>query len=143
MNLLEWITEEFKEGVELFNDIKTITKNGATLTRDVSRLHKCSVGLISAQDAKDWYHICRLNCPVGTVIVPYTDDWESIYNDNLLLVKLELTKALLDERFNKSAKTLIDILERRSKDEWGKDPKQVKVEQNKETNNLTVTFDIV
>lgn len=136
MTLYEWVKDEFKDGVELFNDVRQITKNNVSLTRDVSRLHKCSVGLISAQDAKDWYHICRLNCPVGTVIVPYTDDWESIYNDNLLLVKLELTKALLDERFNKSAKTLIDILERRSKDEWGKDKKITEVKAESQGINL-------
>ena len=60
----------------------------------------------------------------------------------LLLVKATLTETLIDERNCKSAKTLLDILERRSKQEWAPDQKQLKVEQ-KEDKNLSITFDIV
>lgn len=140
--LYDWVKELFKDGVELFSDNKVIVKNGVTLNRDVTKLRKCSIGLISSSNAEDWYNICRLNCEVGTIIEPFDERWESLYNDMLLLVKATLTETLIDERNCKSAKTLLDILERRSKQEWAPDQKQLKVEQ-KEDKNLSITFDIV
>lgn len=142
MTLYEWTKELFKDGVELFSDNKIIVKNGVTLNRDVTKLRKCSIGLISSSNQEDWYNICRLNCEVGTIIEPFDERWESLYNDMLLLVKATLTETLIDERNCKSAKTLLDILERRSKQEWAPDQKQLKVEQ-KEDKNLSITFDIV
>ena len=121
MKLIDWVRNEFKDGVELFADTKQVTRNKATISRDCRRLRACSVGLISSKDAQEWYTVCRLNCEPGTIIEDFTNEWGTLYNENLTLVKLQLTQALLDERFNKSAKTLLDILERRSKDEWGKD----------------------
>ena len=140
--LYDWVKELFKDGVELFSDNKIIVKNGVTLNRDVTKLRKCSIGLISSSNPEDWYNICRLNCEVGTIIEPFDERWESLYNDMLLLVKATLTETLIDERNCKSAKTLLDILERRSKQEWAPDQKQLKVEQ-KEDRNLSITFDIV
>ena len=142
MTLYEWTKELFKDGVELFSDVKVITKNGVTLSRDVARLRKCSIGLISSATPEDWYNICRLNCEVGTVIEPFDERWVPLYNDMLLLVKATLTETLIDERNCKSAKTLLDILERRSKQEWAPESKQLKVEQN-DNKDLTITFDIV
>lgn len=121
MRLIEWTKEQFKNGIELFNDFRTIVKNGVTLNRDVTRLRKCSIGLISAATAEDWYNICRLNCEPGTIIEPFDDEWKDLYKDMLLLAKATLTETLIDERNCKSAKTLLDILERRSRDEWNKD----------------------
>lgn len=60
----------------------------------------------------------------------------------MILSKLSLTERLVTERHNKSAKTLLDILERRAKSEWGKDNQQLKIEQ-KEDKSLNITFDIV
>lgn len=142
MTIYEWTKELFKDGVELFSDNKIIVKNGVTLNRDVTKLRKCSIGLISSSNSEDWYNICRLNCEVGTIIEQFDERWESLYNDMLLLVKATLTETLIDERNCKSAKTLLDILERRSKQEWAPDQKQLKVEQ-KEDKNLSITFDIV
>lgn len=121
MKLIEWAKAQFKDGIELFSDTKVIVKNGVTLNRDVTRLRKCSIGLISAATAEDWYNICRLNCDVGTTIEPFDDEWKALYKDMLLLAKATLTETLIDERNCKSAKTLLDILERRSRDEWNKD----------------------
>lgn len=142
MNLYDWTKELFKDGVELFSDNKIIVKNGTTLNRDVTKLRKCSIGLISSSTPEDWYNICRLNCEVGTIIEPFDERWVSLYNDMLLLVKATLTETLIDERNCKSAKTLLDILERRSKQEWAPESKQLKVEQNADR-NLSITFDIV
>lgn len=140
--LYEWTKELFKDGIELFSDTKVIVKNGVSLNRDVTKLRKCSIGLISSATAEDWYNICRLNCDVGTIIEPFDERWNNLYKDMLLLVKATLTETLIDERNCKSAKTLLDILERRSKQEWAPDQKQLKVEQ-KEDKNLSITFDIV
>lgn len=140
--LYEWTKELFKDGIELFSDTKVIVKNGVSLNRDVTKLRKCSIGLISSATAEDWYNICRLNCDIGTIIEPFDERWNGLYKDMLLLVKATLTETLIDERNCKSAKTLLDILERRSKQEWGQDQKQLKVEQ-KEDKNLSITFDIV
>lgn len=142
MKLIEWTREQFKNGIELFNNSITVVKNGVTLNRDVTRLRKCSIGLISAATAEDWYNICRLNCDVGTTIEPFDDEWKALYKDMLLLAKATLTETLIDERNCKSAKTLLDILERRSKQEWAPDQKQLKVEQ-KEDNRLNITFGLM
>lgn len=143
MTLLQWTENIFKDGVELFEDERQITsKNGATLKRDCKRLKACSIGLISTNSAEEWYNICRLNCEPGTIIEPFDERWNQLYNDNLTLVKLKLTQALLEERFNKSAKTLLDILERRSKAEWGKDTKEKKVDLSTD-GPMKVTFSVI
>lgn len=144
--LYEWVKELFKDGVELFSDNKAIVKNGVTLNRDVTKLRKCSIGLISSSNAEDWYNICRLNCDVGTIIESFDERWETLYNDMLLLVKATLTETLIDERNCKSAKTLLDILERRSKQEWSKDKKvtEIKAESTDANNNspFNITFTV-
>lgn len=141
-NLYDWTVDQFKDGIELFADTRYITKNGTTLTRDVKRLRKCSIGLISASNAEDWYNICRLNCEVGTIIEPFDEKWVSLYNDMLLLVKNTLTATLIDERNCKSAKTLLDILERRSKAEWAKDTKVTEIKAESTDANNSSPFNI-
>lgn len=145
MTLFDWVKDLFKDGVELYSDVRIMTQNNVTLQRDCSKLHKCSIGLISADTPEAWYTVCRLNCPVGTIIEPFDECWNSLYNDLLILTKLSLTERLVTERHNKSAKTLLDILERRAKSEWGKpgkDNQLLKIEQ-KEDKSLNITFDIV
>ena len=145
--LYEWTKELFKDGIELFSDTKVIVKNGVSINRNVAKLRKCSIGLISAATAEDWYNICRLNCDVGTIIEPFDERWNDLYMDMLLLVKATLTETLIDERImeepnHKMADRYLNILERRDKNHWSKDQKQLKVEQ-KEDKNLSITFDIV
>lgn len=143
MKLIEWTKEQFKDGIELFSDTKLIVKKGVTLNRDVTKLRKCSIGLISAATAEDWYNICRLNCDVGTTIEPFDDEWKVLYKDMLLLAKATLTETLIDERNCKSAKTLLDILERRSRDEWNKD-KVTEITASTANNDvpLNITFKV-
>jgi hypothetical protein len=142
--LYDWTKELFKDGIELFSDTKSIVKNGVTLNRDVTKLRKCSIGLISSATAEDWYNICRLNCDVGTIIEPFDERWNDLYKDMLLLVKATLTETLLDERNCKSAKTLIDILERRSKQEWAPEQsKKTELTATSKDNNVIVTFTII
>lgn len=140
MTLYEWVKDLFKNGVELFNDSIQIDSKGVVLNRDTKKLKECSIGIISSKDSKEWYNVCRLNCPVGTVIEDYDSKWEELYNDVYTLVKLKLTQALIKERANKSARTFLDILERRSRDEWHKDTaqKEVKVESKSQDINIVI-----
>lgn len=140
MTLLEWVKDLFKNGVEIFNDTVQYTNNGITLTRDTKKLKECSIAIISSKDSKEWYNVCRLHCPVGTIIDDYNDEWSKLYDDILSLVKLKLTQTLINERANKSARTLLDILERRSREEWHKDstPKELKVESKSQDINITI-----
>lgn len=141
--LIKWTENIFKDGVELFEDEHLITKNGATIKRDCKRLKACSIGLISTNSAEEWYNICRLNCEPGTIIEPFDERWNSLYNDNLALVKLKLTQSLLEERFSKSAKTLLDILERRSKAEWGKESKMTAAVSDKDGKTVSLTYQVI
>lgn len=141
--LIKWTENIFKDGVELFEDERLITTNGTTLKRDCKRLKACSIGLISTSKAEEWYNICRLNCEPGTIIEPFDERWNSLYNDNLALVKLKLTQSLLEERFSKSAKTLLDILERRSKAEWGKESKMTAAVSDKDGKTVSLTYQVI
>ena len=142
MNLLEWTKDQFKNGPELFRDQIIITNDkGATITRNTERLRKMSLGLISCNTSEEWYNICRLVCEPGTIIESYTDDWKKLYEDYNLLVRNNLTLQLLQERREKSAKTLLEILERRDKSHWGADSKSIEVSsKNNNENVITVKF---
>ena len=139
MKLYDYVKDLFKDGPELWQDEKYITNSkGIQIKRDTKRLRDMSLGLVSSSNAEEWYRICRLNCVPGTVIEDYNDNWVELFNDNVALVRNELTKMLLRERGNKSAKTLFDILERRDKLHWGKDDS--KVAEIKKADGETITF---
>ena len=144
MTLYEWVKDLFKDGVELFNDEVFITNDkGITIKRNTKLLRELSLGIISSNDSKEWYRICRLNSPVGTIIEDYNEfEWSELYDDITALVRNRLTKELLKERGSKAAQTLLNILSKRDKVHWGEEQKQLKVEQ-KEDKSLNITFDIV
>lgn len=97
--LYEWTKDLFANGVEMFNVQQTYTKNGTTLTRDTTKLKKCSLGLITVSTAREWYDICRLNCDVGVIIEDYDEKlWKPLFDDMLLLARLALTEGLVKER---------------------------------------------
>jgi hypothetical protein len=143
MNLTDWVKDELKNGVELWIDEKIVTQNGAQLKRNVKRLREICLGIISSNSPEEWYRLCRLNAPVGTVIVPYDEAvWTELFNDTTALVRNELTKALLKERAAKSAQTLLSVLQKRDKEHWSDNvaKKEVNVKTNEGTN---VTFTVV
>ena len=144
MTLYEWVKDLFKDGVELFSDEIFITNDkGITIKRNTKMLRELSLGIISSNDSKEWYRICRLNSPVGTIIEDYNEsEWSELYDDITALVRNRLTKELLKERGSKAAQTLLNILSKRDKVHWGEEQKQLKVEQ-KEDKSLNITFDIV
>lgn len=120
MTLYEWVKDLFKDGVELFSDEVFITNDkGITLKRNTKLLRELSLGIISSNDSKEWYRICRLNCPVGTIIEDYNEfDWTNLYDDITALVRNRLTKELIKERSSKAAQTWLNILSRRDKEHW-------------------------
>lgn len=142
MTLYEWVKDIVKDGVELFADEITITNDkGVRITRNTKVLREISLGIISTNNSKEWYRLCRLNCPVGTIIEEYEDDkWNDLYEDTATLVRNRLTKELIKERNNKSATTLLSILERRDKDRWQKEQKQTSV---KATTNQGINLEFV
>lgn len=144
--LYDWTKEEIKNGPELLDDeIFVKSSKGATIRRDTRRLREISLGCVSANNAKEFYNVCRLNCPPGTVIEDYNEEkWNPLYEDMTLLCRNKLTRLLLDERSNKSAKTLFDILERRDKSHWAKEESKTSATAtiNKETNDIVVKFEV-
>jgi len=122
MTLYEWTKDTLKNGPELFRtEIVTTNDKGVIIKRDITRLREISLGIISSNTPEEWYRICRLNCPIGTTIEDYSDEWIELYNDTLALVRNSLTKSLLQERASKSAQTLFSILERRDREHWQKE----------------------
>lgn len=144
MTLIEWTKDALKDGVELWSDDKLVAApNGAVLKRDTKRLREICLGVISSNSAEEWYRICRLNSPVGTIIEPYDEaKWVELFNDTTALVRNDLTKCLLKERAAKSAQTLLGILQRRDKDHWSETAKEKKVDV-KADNGMNVTFTVV
>lgn len=140
MNLYDWVKDALKDGVELWSNDKLV--NG-TIKRDTRRLREICLGVISSNTAEEWYRICRLNAPVGTIITPYIDVWEDLFDDTTALVRNELTKCLLKERAAKSAQTLLGILERRDKQHWSKEQKETKVSATADGAAMNVTFSIM
>ena len=83
MTLLEWVKDVFKNNeVELFEDEKTIVKNVMTICRNVKNVHDLSLGIVTANDASEWYRCCRLHCPVGTIIEDFDPAvWNDLFDD--------------------------------------------------------------
>lgn len=127
MKLSKWLEENFKH-VTLYKQIGTLVVPEVNID--------LTVGLISTADKEEFKKLCFNFVPVGTIIDEIEDEW---YEVKLLAVRNYLTKRLLVDR---NSRHYLDILERRDKDRWAKDPKQLKVEQ-KEDNRLNITFDIV
>ena len=146
MTLLEWVKSVFKNNeVELFEDEKTIIKNGMTICRNVKNVHDLSLGIVTANDASEWYRCCRLHCPVGTIIEDFDPAvWNDLFDDVSTLVRNALVKTLLKESFAKSAKTLLDLIERRDKAHFAKEYQKISAKVTSgEQQNLSLEFTVV
>lgn len=141
--LYEWVKKEIEQGPELLNDEIVITnKKGVAIKRDTKRLREISLGVISSNNAREFYNICRLSCIPGTVIEEYDETkWVELYNDMTAMVRNKLTRMLLDERFNKSAKVLMDILSKRDKDHWAEDKTTKSAEIKKGDETIKFVFE--
>lgn len=146
MTLLEWVKDAFKNReTELFDDEKIIIVNGMTIHRDVKILHDLSLGIVTANDASEWYRCCRLHCPVGTIIEDFDPAvWNELFEDVSSLVRNALVKTLLKERFAKSAKVLLDLMERRDKTHFAKEDQKISAKVTSgEQQNLSLEFTVV
>lgn len=146
MTLLEWVKDVFKNNeVELFEDEKTIIKNGMTISRNVKNVHELSLGIVTANDASEWYRCCRLHCPVGTIIEDFDHVvWNELFDDVSSLVRNALVKTLLKERFAKSAKTLLDLMERRDKAHFAKEDQKISAKVSSgDKQNVSLEFTVV
>lgn len=146
MTLLEWVKDVFKNNeVELFEDEKTIIKNGMTIFRNVKNVHDLSLGIVTANNASEWYRCCRLHCPVGTIIEDFDPVvWNELFDDVSSLVRNALVKTLLKERFAKSAKTLLDLMERRDKAHFAKEDQKISAKVSSgDKQNLSLEFTVV
>ena len=146
MTLVEWVKDIFKNNdVELFEDEKTIVKNNITIRRDVKILHDLSLGIVTANNASEWYRCCRLHCPVGTIIDEFDSAvWNDLFDDVSTLVRNALVKTLLKERFAKSAKTLLDLMERRDKAHFAKEDQKISAKVSSgEQQKLSLEFTVV
>lgn len=142
--LYEWVKDLFKDGVELFSDEILITNDkGITIKRNTKLLRELSLGIISSNDSKEWYRICRLNSPVGTIIEDYNEyEWSELYDDMTALVRNRLTKELLKERGSKAAQTLLNILSKRDKGHWGEEQKSTQVKATTD-NGINLEFTVI
>lgn len=96
-------------------------------------------GLLSTEDYNEFQKLVFHLMPAGTVV---DDIDQEFYEGKVLLLRNMLTRMLMEEPNNKMAERYLNVLERRDKNHWGKEQKQLKVEQNADR-NLSITFDIV
>lgn len=124
-----------------------LTKNFTHVTFDECvgnlRVPKINIdltyGLISTESKEEFSKLVFHLMPSGTVVDEIPDEF---YEGKILLLRNMLTKMLMEEPNHKMADRYLNILERRDKNHWSKESKQLKVEQ-KEDKNLSITFDIV
>lgn len=130
MKLSEWLEQNFKHVTfeEYIGNLK-VPKINIELT----------YGLLSTETKEEFKKLVFHLAPVGIIVDDISDEF---YEGKILLVRNMLTKMLMEEPNHKLADRFLNILERRDKNHWGKDQKQLKVEQ-KEDKNLSITFDIV
>lgn len=131
VKILDWVKEQVKGGPVLWTDRLAVVdpESGSTVTRDVRKLRELSLGIISCNDAREWYRVCRHHCPVGTILEDFNEQkWVNVYEDFKALVHTELTKSMLTEENATKAKLLLDVLERRDREHWLKEQPSRKVE---------------
>lgn len=138
----DWVDNETKNGIELFSDQKIILgKKGTTLTRNTEKLRQISLGAISSNDSKEWYLVCRLNAPVGTILEDYDETyWVNKYNEVVSLCRLELTKSLMSERNMKSANILLKVLEKRDRNHWADTAKQISIDTKDTDKSININI---
>ena len=130
MKLSEWLEQNFKHVTfeEYVGNLK-VPKINIDLT----------YGLLSTETKEEFKKLVFHLAPVGIIVDDISDEF---YEGKILLVRNMLTKMLMEEPNHKLADRFLNILERRDKNHWGKDQKQLKVEQ-KEDNRLNITFGLM
>ena len=130
MTRSEWLEKNFKHVTfdECVGNLR-VPKVNVVLT----------YGLISTESKEEFSKLVFHLMPAGTVVDEIPDEF---YEGKILLLRNMLTRMLMEEPNHKMADRYLNILERRDKNHWSKESKQLKVEQ-KEDRNLSITFDII
>lgn len=109
-----------------------------------------TIGLLSTDNIKDWIHLATTFAPAGTILdcVP-----ESFYDLKILQLRQVLTRKLIEEPNNNTARRYMEILERRDPTRWGQHrPGGVKItttakngekDEEKGPNQISLEFEIV
>lgn len=106
--------------------------------------NELTIGLLSTDNVADWARIAYHLAPVGIIVdkIPLND-----YRDYILLLRNDLTRKLLREPNDRTARRYLDILERRAADQWAPKSKGVSVKatadggEGKDGENHKITFD--
>ena len=123
---------------------KTIHENGKTLAVPQHNV-ELTLALLSTDNVVDWADVAFHFAPAGTICdkVP-----EKLYHSKVLLLRQLLTKKLITEPDNRTARRYLDILERRDADRWAakKQAMQVKATaeqpEGKKSGPISVEFTI-
>lgn len=141
MTLQEWTTESLKH-IDLFGDETVDVKTGAVL-RKSPRIRELAISVITSNTSREFYDAARQLCPVGTVIDVYDEEWwNNIWQDKTILCRMLLTKAMIDERFKRSAEMLMKILEKRT-EHFADKSKQKTVEVKNADSSLNIVFSTI
>lgn len=100
-----------------FNHItfdRTVRENGKTLAVPQHNV-ELTLALLSTDNVIDWADVAFHFAPAGTILdkVP-----EKLYRSKVLLLRQMLTKKLITEPDNRTARRYLDILERRDAERW-------------------------
>ena len=128
MTSFEWLKNNFKHitlypQIQSKGQILTVPEHNVTLT----------VGLISTDNKEDYNRLVFQFLPVGTIIEPIEEEW---YRTKLIEVRTYLTQKLLTDA---KCRQYLDILERRDKERWSKDPKTTTIKASND-NGIKLEF---
>ena len=130
MKISEWISKNFTH----------VTFEDTIGTLKVPKVNiDLTYGLLSTENKEEFQKLVFHLAPVGIIV---DDIPTEFYEGKMLLLRNMLTKMVMEEPNHKMAERFLNVLERRDRSHWGKDGKQLKIEQ-KEDNRINLTFDIV
>lgn len=136
MLISEWLKSTWKH-IAIFNKMY---KNGSELSiPDINVELTC--GLVSTNNKEEFAKLVFHLAPVGIIIDEIPDEY---YEGQILLLRNLLTKELIHSPNSKIAEKYLNILERRDKTHWSKEPKETKVSATDgQGQMLNVTFSVV
>ena len=134
LNLSQWVYDTFKH-VTLSTEKFDPKSNGIIKIPEINR--DLTVGLISTETIEEFRDLCFSFAPIGTIKDDLDIGW---YTGRVLRVRQMLTKLLVDEKNGRLAAKYLDILERRDRQRWAKDPKSIEVTAGKEDNRIQVVI---
>lgn len=141
MTLTEW-TEANLKTINLFSD-ETVDVSTGAVCKKSPKIRELAISVITSNTAREFYDAARQLCPVGTILEEFDETWwTSIWTDKTIICRMLLTKAMIDERFRRSAEMLMKILEKRT-EHFADKSKQKTVEVKNADSSLNIVFTTV